>query len=76
MKETDTEEEIREAFKIFDKDGNGLISHSGTVHSLYTKHPVVLSCFNAKTDVLGPSPCINRDCVIQKYECLLLTSLY
>ncbi|WAR18646.1 CALM-like protein [Mya arenaria] len=26
MKETDTEEEIREAFKIFDKDGNGLIS--------------------------------------------------
>ena len=29
MKETDTEEEIREAFKIFDKDNNGLISPSG-----------------------------------------------
>ena len=26
MKETDSEEEIREAFKIFDKDGNGFIS--------------------------------------------------
>ncbi|KAH3859227.1 calmodulin-A-like isoform X2 [Dreissena polymorpha] len=26
MKETDTEEEIKEAFKIFDKDGDGLIS--------------------------------------------------
>jgi calmodulin len=30
MKETDTEEEIKEAFKIFDKDGNGLISPAGT----------------------------------------------
>ena len=26
MKDTDTEEELREAFKVFDKDGNGLIS--------------------------------------------------
>lgn len=26
IKDTDTEEEIRDAFKIFDKDGNGLIS--------------------------------------------------
>ena len=26
MKETDTEEELIEAFKVFDKDGNGLIS--------------------------------------------------
>jgi calmodulin len=25
MKETDSEEELREAFKVFDKDGNGLI---------------------------------------------------
>jgi calmodulin len=24
MKDTDSEEEIREAFKVFDKDGNGL----------------------------------------------------
>ena len=27
-KEADTEKEIREAFKVFDKDGNGLISES------------------------------------------------
>ena len=26
MKDTDSEEEIREAFKVFDKDGNGSIS--------------------------------------------------
>lgn len=26
MKETDSEEEIREAFRVFDKDGNGFIS--------------------------------------------------
>ena len=26
IKDTDTEEEIRDAFRIFDKDGNGLIS--------------------------------------------------
>ena len=25
MKETDSEEEIREAFRVFDKDGNGFI---------------------------------------------------
>jgi calmodulin len=26
MKDTDSEEEIREAFKVFDKDGDGMIS--------------------------------------------------
>ena len=26
MKDTDSEEEIREAFRVFDKDGNGYIS--------------------------------------------------
>ncbi|KAB7506391.1 Calmodulin [Armadillidium nasatum] len=26
MKDTDSEEEIREAFRVFDKDGNGFIS--------------------------------------------------
>jgi len=25
MKETDSEEELREAFRVFDKDGNGLV---------------------------------------------------
>lgn len=27
IKDQDTEEEIRDAFRVFDKDGNGLISH-------------------------------------------------
>lgn len=36
MKETDTEEEIKEAFKIFDKDGNGYISHSGSFSVLFS----------------------------------------
>ena len=27
MKETDSEEEIREAFRVFDKDGNGFIRY-------------------------------------------------
>ncbi len=26
MQDTDSEEELREAFKVFDKDGNGFIS--------------------------------------------------
>ena len=29
MKETDSEEEIREAFRVFDKDGNGFIRYVG-----------------------------------------------
>ena len=28
MKDTDSEEEIREAFRVFDKDGNGFVSTS------------------------------------------------
>ena len=31
MKDTDSEEEILEAFKVFDKDGNGFISASGAL---------------------------------------------
>ena len=34
MKETDTEEEIREAFRVFDKDGNGFISNAELQHVL------------------------------------------
>ena len=29
MKEEDSEEELREAFRVFDKDGNGYISAAG-----------------------------------------------
>ena len=32
MKDTDSEEEIREAFRVFDKDGNGLISAAELRH--------------------------------------------
>ena len=32
MKDTDREEEIREAFFVFDKDGNGFLSAAGLRH--------------------------------------------
>lgn len=32
MKDTDSEEEIREAFKVFDRDGNGFISAAELRH--------------------------------------------
>ncbi|CAI9739520.1 calmodulin-A-like isoform X1 [Octopus vulgaris] len=32
MKETDSEEELREAFRVFDKDGNGFISAAELRH--------------------------------------------
>ncbi|RXK40414.1 calmodulin [Tremella mesenterica] len=32
MKDTDSEEEIKEAFKVFDKDGNGYISAQELKH--------------------------------------------
>merc|ERR1719493_651802 len=32
MKDTDTEEELIEAFRVFDKDGNGFISAAGLRH--------------------------------------------
>lgn len=32
MKDTDTEEELVEAFKVFDRDGNGLISAAELRH--------------------------------------------
>ena len=32
MKETDSEEELREAFRVFDKDGNGYISAAELRH--------------------------------------------
>ena len=36
MKESDGEEELREAFRVFDKDGNGFISGSELRHVMTT----------------------------------------
>lgn len=35
MRDTDSEEEIKEAFKVFDKDGNGFISAAELRHVSY-----------------------------------------
>ena len=45
MKDTDSEEEIREAFRVFDKDGNGYISAAELRYEfeLYAVGPVVTS---------------------------------
>jgi Ca2+-binding EF-hand superfamily protein len=39
MKDTDSEEEIREAFKVFDKDGNGSISAAELRHVMTNLGP-------------------------------------
>ena len=49
MRDTDSEEEIREAFKILDKHGNGFISaaelrHVMTNLGMYSSFPFVGSC--------------------------------
>ncbi|GAC74838.1 calmodulin and related proteins [Moesziomyces antarcticus T-34] len=46
MKDTDSEEEIKEAFKVFDKDGNGFIS------AAELRHVYVLSASRPKEDRL------------------------
>lgn len=38
MKDTDSEEEIKEAFRVFDKDGNGFISAAELRH-VYVRPP-------------------------------------
>ncbi len=38
MKDTDSEEEIREAFRVFDKDGNGFISAAELRLVIYMRH--------------------------------------
>jgi len=38
MKDTDSEEELKEAFKVFDKDGNGFISAAEVRKTTLTAH--------------------------------------
>ena len=38
MRDTDTEDEIKEAFKVFDKDGNGYISAAELRHVSVVVH--------------------------------------
>ena len=44
MQDSDSEEELREAFKVFDKDGNGFIS-SAEVYCPHFMH-LYLRCDN------------------------------
>ena len=40
MKDTDSEEELKEAFRVFDKDGNGFISAAELRHIMVrVRHP-------------------------------------
>ena len=41
MKDTDSEEEIREAFRVFDKDGNGFISAAELRFVAYVVYDVI-----------------------------------
>ena len=52
MKDTDSEEEIKEAFKVFDKDGNGFIS-AAELRSIYLFSSFIL--FSCVFWVLFPS---------------------
>lgn len=45
MKDTDSEEEIREAFRVFDKDGNGFISAAELRYILF---PHKFKCQNSQ----------------------------
>lgn len=58
MKDTDSEEEIKEAFKVFDKDGNGFISaaelrHVYVVSPSRPKEGRLLTLFCEQDDQLG-----------------------
>lgn len=56
MKDTDSEEEIKEAFKVFDKDGNGFISSAELKHvmtNLGTWSPAVRAALTAPGEKLS-----------------------
>ena len=45
MKDTDTEEELVEAFKVFDRDGNGFISAAELRHVMTNLGKNKFTCF-------------------------------
>ncbi len=53
MKDTDSEEEIREAFRVFDKDGNGFISAAGKMHFLLHSACTILLAHTQKSPTLS-----------------------
>ena len=59
MKDTDSEEEIKEAFKVFDKNGDGKISAAELRHVM-TSIGTLLPSFFAPWDVNGGRREINR----------------
>ncbi len=65
MKDTDSAEEIKEAFKVFDKDGNGFISAAELRH--------IMTNLGEK---LTDGACVLLACcslgVFQPYSCLLV----
>jgi len=57
MKDTDSEEEIKEAFKVFDKDGNGYISAAELRHVMTNLGAYFFSIFlvDGCSDILQTS---------------------
>jgi len=60
MKETDSEDELREAFKVFDKDGNGFISSAELRHVMRNLGEKLTEYERKKTDLDKLDFCINR----------------
>ena len=59
MKDTDSEEELREAFRVFDKDGNGFISASELRHVIRFIQDFFLFIFLHFAVPMGISPMEN-----------------
>ena len=82
MKETDSEDELREAFKVFDKDGNGFISAAELRHVMtnlgekLTDEEVDEMIREADLDGDGQVNYDGETCWIECHVVLLSLSLY